>query len=200
MSKIRNQKSEVSNLWICPSSVFHPRSSIFRVPGFTLLELLVVVSIISFFLAISFPLLSKAIIKAKVAQAQKDISSIKSAAEAYYTEYSKIPVPGTDLGASPDVGYTGADSQRIIKVLIGDDTDAFISNREKIKFLEPGQLIQPDGTFTDSWGRQYSMKFDADYDGAITYNGTGHYTRVIVTSYGSNGDDSDESNDIVSYE
>ena len=66
--------------------------------GFTLVELVVVVVIIGILSAIAVPSFQNASDKAKQREASVLLSSYIKAAQAYYTEFSRLPVDTEDLG------------------------------------------------------------------------------------------------------
>ena len=67
--------------------------------GFTLIELLVVIAIIGLLSSIVFTSLSSARDKAKYAQAQSDISQIKTAMLLYKIDRGELPPPGDNCSA-----------------------------------------------------------------------------------------------------
>ncbi len=74
-----------------------PRSSFL---GFTLIEMLVVISIIAILAAILLPALAAAKVKAQKAKAQLEVNQIANAIHTYESDYSKFPVGGPAMGVA----------------------------------------------------------------------------------------------------
>lgn len=72
--------------------------------GFTLIELLVVVAIIGLLAATILASLGSARSKARAARAQSEISSMRAAAELYYSEYGSYDDSDQDLWTDPQSG------------------------------------------------------------------------------------------------
>jgi prepilin-type N-terminal cleavage/methylation domain-containing protein len=73
-------------------------------PGaFTLVELLVVISIISILAALLLPVLSRVKVKAQVKKAQLEASGIAQAIHTYEADYSKFPVSSAAMNAAAGV-------------------------------------------------------------------------------------------------
>src|SRR6266550_4037850 len=64
--------------------------------AFTLIELLIVISIIIILMGLLFPAFRGAQDQAKKVQAKNDLTQIVTAVTAYYTEYGKYPPVATD--------------------------------------------------------------------------------------------------------
>ena len=69
-----------------------------RVSAFTLLELLVVITIIIILIGFLFPAFRGIQDQAKRTQAKNDLNQIVTAISAFYTEYGYYPVPTSTIG------------------------------------------------------------------------------------------------------
>lgn len=170
--------------------------------GFTLMELLVTVSIIAILAAILLPTINSAIERSEVAEAEAEVQSIATAVQAYYNEYSKLPMPSewahgqspdqfTGNNENPDVNGYG---KEIVYALLGYD-DGDVENSRGIVFLKSSGN-STDGTFKDPWDNQYAIKLDTDYDGKVEYfSGNPMAINAVVVSYGPDGEQGDPSSD-----
>lgn len=77
--------------------------------GFTLVELLVVISIISILTVISVSSYTSAQIKSRDSQRKSDLDSVSKALMMYYNDTGKFPNPPFPFGNST-VGFTGANA------------------------------------------------------------------------------------------
>lgn len=170
-----------------------------RKNGFTLVELLVVITIIAVLAGASAPMALNAIQKAKKTRALSTCVAIESAVKNYYTEYGAMPKDG--MSADTKVETTDIE---FLKVLLGTETGDTPLNTRAIKFLsvEEGKgnkdgLMYASGsagTITglfDPWGGRYFVMLDGDYDekievqpAAATATTTLNGRRVAVWSNG----------------
>ncbi len=154
-------------------------------PGFTLVELLVVIAIIAVLAAAGFAGGTAAMNKARKVTAQAAATTVSTAIEQFYADYSALPSgSGTPpTSDSPASGYatnsgTGLD---ILKVLTGkNDTQnprgvRYLSLQEAKSSSRPkgGAVYDSSGTITglyDPWAQPYYIVIDYDYDERLTVN------------------------------
>ena len=149
-----------------------PSVSRFR-KGFTLIELLVVIAIIAVLAAAGFAGGTAALNKARKVSAQAAATSVATAIDQFYTEYSSLPT-GAE---TPPMATNSAAGVRILNILAGIET-APIENERKVRFLSlkeaksgnrdgvvynTGTPPQITGMF-DPWGLPYYIVMDANYD------------------------------------
>ena len=135
--------------------------------AFTLIELLIVVSIIGVLAGLGFGAVQGALNSAKRAQARNDVNQVASAVKAYTLEYGRLP-----------------DEGEVVSALTGN-------NPKKIVFLEPRMAAGTpprnglSGTeLLDPWGNAYRFYLDDDYDNKMDYLGEEFFATVIVESLG----------------
>lgn len=73
--------------------------------GFTLIELMIVVAIVSVLAAIAYPNYRQYVLKGRRAEGRAALIALLQAQERYYTQYGKYYVP--DAGANPFKAYSG---------------------------------------------------------------------------------------------
>lgn len=171
--------------------------------GFTLVELLVVISIIVVLAAMAFGAARGAINRAKKLETSTNATAIYQAIDRYYSEYSKLP----DVGMQGDEMVTeGQTGQELLRILLGkEETGTAMQNPRQIPFLnvkegknkDKGGLVYSKGSgnqiegLYDAYGRPFNLKFDDDYDDEIqdpiTPGNIIRGKKVIIYSYGPDG-------------
>ncbi len=103
MFRSQNDKNKPDGKGFCDrSSEFggvRPRSA-FRKPhskGFTLIELMIVLSILGILITIAQPSLKQSIIRAREAVLKEDLFQMREAIDQYYADYGKYPTVLKDL-------------------------------------------------------------------------------------------------------
>jgi prepilin-type N-terminal cleavage/methylation domain-containing protein len=156
--------------------------------AFTLIELLVVISIIAILLTLLFPAAGAAMEAVKRTQAKNDATQIATAINAYISEYGRVPAGVTD---GDNANTTG-----LMDTLNGKD-DGNNSNPRQIVFLETpkaksnkynGRADDGQGTYKDSWGTDYEIRVDANYDNKVTGPDGDEITKTVIVWSNGNPD------------
>ena len=169
-----------------------------RASAFTLLELLVVITIIIILIGFLFPAFRGIQDQAKRTQAKNDLNQIVTAISAFYTEYGYYPLPSginTDtIYGDPSVG--GNPNNLILDILRydtshGDGAWVQTINPRQVVFIEPPvarDQTNPKlgirfttGMWYDPWGYQYNMTIDANYNGVANAQTAPNYTDLGTT-------------------
>jgi len=177
--------------------------------GFSMVELLVVISIIGLLAGMASYTIPKAMESGKKAKAKGDLMAIVAAVKAYKQEYGQWPATesmstdsagefGAWYGPSKWADTTETGSSRgkdLMKILSGQNIGTGMGstwprpmNPKQIRFLEGAQ---PDGSYLDPWGTQYCVKMDVNESGGLEYGignaGSENFRlSVIAVSLGKN--------------
>lgn len=164
--------------------------------AFTLVELLVVITIIALLAGLLLPVIVGAIRKAEIHKAVGEVTAIAIAVEHYQVEYSKYPGQ-TAAGSGSDHQYAagggGSEYAKLINVLRGTNYDTTWSNPRGIVFLSvddrsmasnslgSGSFSAQSGEMADPWGDHYEVIADWNFDNRID---TPLADQVKVTGHG----------------
>ena len=175
--------------------------------GFTLVELLVVISIIALLAGLLLPVIVGSIKKAETSKAQGEVTAIAEAVAHYLTEYSKYP--GQSSGTT-DHQYS-SDYKNLIETLRGSNFTwgSSYSNPRGIPFLSvdgksiatnstgSGSASAASGELADPWGNRYQVIADWTLDNTLGNGQSGNSVKadneavygrgVAVWSYGPKG-------------
>jgi type II secretion system protein G len=126
-------------------------------PGFTLIEILVVLAIVGILMSLMFPAVNGALNSARKAMAQNDVVQIANAVKMYETEYGKLPPNNTTV------------SDDLLDALTATTTN---NNRRRIVFIETREAKKNrSGTnstgFVDPWEGLYQIALNTNYTGTI---------------------------------
>jgi prepilin-type N-terminal cleavage/methylation domain-containing protein len=158
--------------------------------GFTLMELLIVISILAVLAAILLPAMRGALRRADVATAVNDMNNIVGGIKSYYTEYGKWPMDRLQGDEDDDDEVFGSktiasgnEQAEVMAILRGIDEPTYnpdyLNNPKKIAFVEVPQksmegtdkdgntYVQDDGYYLDPWENPYIIIMDRDFDGEI---------------------------------
>lgn len=162
-----------------------------RPSSFTLVELLVVISIIGLLAGLAFPAIQGAMNSAKKGKAKAEMQSIITALKAYQAEYGRFPSPNSPEGDGDTWYGTGdgsSESPAIFRILSGSNVTAngLQQNPREIAFLEL-PAGSTNGFFRDPWGKKnYALKLDTSGDGKVNY-WVDIRAPVLLISFGKDG-------------
>lgn len=168
--------------------------------AFTLVEILVVVSIIGLLAGLALPAVQGALNSAKKGKAKAEMQSIITALKSYQNEYGRMPDINA-LGGSAERdnldqgndGWFGTNTSRnLFLMLSGSNVPAQNQNPRQIVFLELPPT-STNGVFFDPWGRQYVVKYDGSGNNIVEYYGNKNGIALII-SFGKNGQQEDPAN------
>ena len=136
--------------------------------AFTLVELLVVISIIVILAGLSFPAVNGALDSAKKTHTKSNAVQIAAAVSAYDMEYGKLPPLTAGSSSSDSTGDVGS---FLTEILGGASGNA--NNSRTVTFLETSSYkkgkggTNSNGDYLDPWGSAYQITLDHSYDNSI---------------------------------
>lgn len=161
--------------------------------AFSLLELLVVITIIATLAGLLFPVITTAMINAKKTVAKSASVNVVIGLNAYFQEYGTYP----DLGVSNADTFVAADNHRIMDILRARETGPTLQNPRKITFYtdkaakgtgaKAREGYDTNGNLLDPWGHQYKLKYDSNYDNRLMAYGEDLDLGAVVWCVGRDG-------------
>jgi type II secretory pathway pseudopilin PulG len=159
--------------------------------AFTLVEMLVVITIIMILAAILIPTIARAKTKAKVANARMEMSGLEAAIKSYHNDYNRWPVPSSMSGQPnfyinpfSDVTFGSINNGKyfnndeMMTILMAHSSGLNVNNvknPKKIKYIEPKDSSDAsrEGLHGLSTSRRYHDPFGNPYIVSIDFNGDG---------------------------
>jgi len=144
-----------------------------RQKGFSLLELMVVITIIGILLTILFPAGQSVLTQMRKTQAQRTATELRTAITNYYSEYKRFPAL-TGGGGGGDVTVETTASSGLLGKLMGGNTRGILFFSEKKAKAEgkAGLWYQGDdvanASLYDPWGQPFRVTIDSNYDNKIS--------------------------------
>ena len=148
--------------------------------GFTLVELLVVIAIIAVLAAAGFSVGTSALNKARKLSAQAAATSLSTAIDQFYTEYSSLPEGSGSGTGTQGVATDTPAGVSLLNILAASESGTNIENERKVRFLSikeakngtrDGLAYDAQGDaitgLYDPWGQPYYIVLDDNYDEKI---------------------------------
>lgn len=181
--------------------------------GFTLMELLVVITIILILAGMAFPGAKGVLDRARKTSAENAALQLKQSIAAYYTEYRRYPLPPGEKGGEDK--QVRSDSN-LMDILLGADDNKgnprgisfFAGKKAKGKPPRGGIVMTSGGggELFDPWGEYFYVKMDTDYNNRVdepfsksgdASSGNEIPESVIVWSTGPDGGKEDKDTDNI---
>jgi type II secretion system protein G len=179
-----------------PSPALRPLSAFQRndrvnASAFTLVELLVVISIIIILMGLLFPAFKGVQDQARKTQAKNDLTQIVTALNAYNTDYGVYPLDNSKQGFDTLLGNPGGTYDNslifdVLRALPNGWNSNNVLNTRQVVYMQGSPVKDPAnpksgfatasatssngsaikiGSFVDPWGGEYLVSVDSDYDG-----------------------------------
>ena len=147
--------------------------------GFTLVELLVVITILGVLMSLAVSGAGAIRNQARSAQARNDCTGVSTAIRAFYTDYSRYPVLLSKSDNAPyDAQSDAAANSEVIKALIGADTTInprgvvyYESKMAKASANDSWAGGLHDGGLFDPWGYTYGICVNVQSASDFKYTG-----------------------------
>jgi prepilin-type N-terminal cleavage/methylation domain-containing protein len=147
--------------------------------GFTLVELLVVITILGILMSLGVSGSSAIRNQARSAQARNDCTGVATAIRAFYTDYSRYPVGASSAGTSIYEAQPDAEGNKaVVQALMAVDTEinprGVVYYEGKMAKLTNGQWsggVYGGGLF-DPWGYTYGVCMNVQSDPSFKYSGS----------------------------
>src|ERR1700758_373156 len=128
--------------------------------AFTIVELLVVISVIAILIGLLFPAFRSVLNQARKTQAKNDLIQIVIAVNGYYTEYGKYPLKDTDQGTEKTFAADNSNLLNTLQAIALGDNAGNALNPRRIAFLQVQDAKDQtnprsgtkNGTWYDPWG------------------------------------------------
>ncbi len=146
-------------------------------PGFTLLELMIVITVISILASLGFVGAKRVLLAAKIHQAKASMHSLIQGISAYRTDYGRYPIPKSHQrsGKTDTVLVTNED---LIDILLPSDEapenprrEVFLTERNATESDPPrsGVVFNNDGGgyLVDPWANHYRVLIDTNFDNRL---------------------------------
>lgn len=163
--------------------------------GFSLVELLVVITIIAILAGASYPAITAVMRNAKISEGEKMANDLVFAIEQFEQKYDYLPYPSSRIGLSDssddddgayttgggepgDLGIYTTRNGNLLKVLMGMDEDINPKNTRFFEFKTArngvnGIIYEDDGetpkAFVDPWGNPFTVVIDYTGDRKINF-------------------------------
>ena len=146
-----------------------------KIKGFTLIELITVISIIMILMGLLLPTLMGVKETTKKAQAKNDVINIVTSVKSFYTEYGSYPAVGGTSGVLYTGTNAGTSNATLLANLTGTSTVTGTLNPRQIAFIEIPTAKTPaspkaglsGGVWYDPWGIAYNVAVDTGYNNQI---------------------------------
>jgi prepilin-type N-terminal cleavage/methylation domain-containing protein len=155
------------------SAISHQSSVLGRLAAFTLIELLIVISIIAILAALALPAVGGAIKSARKAEVRSMANQIKAAVSTYYAEYGIYPTNTETFPANAE----------FLATITARSTN---NNRRMVRFMEvPSKFSNASGIVTPlkfykEGQSNFTVVVDHNFDGQIALPGTNINASVAV--------------------